>query len=240
MESEPQFNLESEISVWRKQFQGSPFISDKLPELESHLRDSVESLQISGFSQADAFAIAIYRIGSANGLEAEFSKINSERRWMERVLWMLVGAAAITLCTQIAGLLPGSLSLLGILKPGVSWGVISVLQYVILGGLLVATYKAQKFAIWDFAINALIERPGRWCFLFFLGSLLVSLLNFGTLALPEIVKTWSHPAQSVVYHFPNLALNLLSFAMHALVLPLLIFSFIYLCFKPKSPVLMAG
>jgi hypothetical protein len=86
------FDLNLAIQHWRETLAQSPaFRSENLNELESHLRDSVASLQTRGLSEEEAFLIASRRIGDGKQLENEFGKINRRAMWADRVLWMLVG-----------------------------------------------------------------------------------------------------------------------------------------------------
>jgi hypothetical protein len=67
MENETSFDLNAAIQRWRGQLAGSPsFRADDLEELESHLRDSVVSLQAKELSDEEAFLIAVRRTGTDN------------------------------------------------------------------------------------------------------------------------------------------------------------------------------
>ena len=93
METTTPFDLKLAIQRWRENLGQSPdFRSENLAELESHLRDSTLALKKCGLSDEEAFVIAVKRIGRSNSLAAEFAKINGPTIWLERILWMLIGA----------------------------------------------------------------------------------------------------------------------------------------------------
>lgn len=95
MEHSNTFDLNRAVKSWRDQFSQSPaFRGENLEELESHLGDSVDALQISGLSTEEAFVIATRRIGREASLEAEYGKINIRSVWLDRFFWMLVGIQA--------------------------------------------------------------------------------------------------------------------------------------------------
>jgi len=80
------------IQRWRESLAESPaFRCENLDELESHLRDSIATLQAGGLSPDEGFLIATRRIGSEEFLKSEFGKANRHGVWLERALWMLIG-----------------------------------------------------------------------------------------------------------------------------------------------------
>lgn len=92
MENPTTFDLNRAIQQWRYKLGQSPaFKNENLDELESHLCDSVERLQICGLSAEEGFTIAAARIGRSGSLENEFAKVNTQTVWLDRVLWMLIG-----------------------------------------------------------------------------------------------------------------------------------------------------
>jgi len=101
METTTRFDLNQEIQRWRENLGRSPsFESDNLEELESHLRDSISSLEGKGLSLAEAFLIAVRRIGAGDAVESEFGKVNTRSVWLDRFLWMLVGYQVWRLVTS--------------------------------------------------------------------------------------------------------------------------------------------
>jgi len=92
MESTTSFDLTREIQQWRDNLAASPaFRGENLNELESHLRDSITTLQSHGLHPDEAFIIAARRIGKGSSLETEFAKVNRRALLLDRALWMLVG-----------------------------------------------------------------------------------------------------------------------------------------------------
>ena len=66
------FDLEEAIAAWKKG--ASPDIDpEKLEELESHLREDVETREKSGLSTEEAFVLAHHRLGDISMLEREFA-----------------------------------------------------------------------------------------------------------------------------------------------------------------------
>lgn len=93
MEATTPFDLNQAIQRWRENLGQSPaFRSENLFELESHLRDSVARLQRQELSDEEAFLVATKRLGPPATLETEFAKQNVQLVWLDRALWVLVGA----------------------------------------------------------------------------------------------------------------------------------------------------
>jgi hypothetical protein len=92
MANETSFNLNLAVQRWRENLAQSPaFRSENLNELESHLRDSVATLQAKGLTAEEAFWIAGRRAGDDKELETEFGKVNGRGVWLDRVFWILIG-----------------------------------------------------------------------------------------------------------------------------------------------------
>jgi hypothetical protein len=75
--------------------------ADDLDELESHLRDSIASLETRGLSAREALWVGTSRIGTTDGLDSEFAKVNAERVWLDRALWMVVGSLGILAASSL-------------------------------------------------------------------------------------------------------------------------------------------
>jgi hypothetical protein len=92
METTTAFDLNQAIRHWRENLAQSPaFQRANLDELETHLCDSIASLQSRGLSEAEAFQIASQRLGGMEQLHAEFAKTNASTIWRQRAFWMLAG-----------------------------------------------------------------------------------------------------------------------------------------------------
>lgn len=71
------FDLSLAIQRWREKLLQSPhFKTENLAELESHICDSVVTLQSKGLSSSESFLVATHRVGSPEKLEPEFAKVN--------------------------------------------------------------------------------------------------------------------------------------------------------------------
>ena len=96
------FDLSDSIRRWRQNVSGSPALcADDLDELESHLRDSIASLETRGLSAREAFWVGTSRIGTEDGLDSEFAKVNRERVWLDRALWMVVGSLGVLAASSL-------------------------------------------------------------------------------------------------------------------------------------------
>lgn len=82
--------------------QSPAFRSENLYELETHLRDAIAPLRGSGLSDEEAFIIAAKRLGKNSQLEAEFAKQNRRSVWLDRALWILLGAQLWTVASVLA------------------------------------------------------------------------------------------------------------------------------------------
>lgn len=106
METTTSFDLNRAIQHWRENLGRSPaFRSDNLYELETHLRESIATLQSRELSAAEAFLIATKRIGKDAALESEFGKVNGSAVWLDRALWILIGAQVWSLAGNLTGYL---------------------------------------------------------------------------------------------------------------------------------------
>ena len=104
MENTTSFDLNRAIQSWRESLGQSPaFQHENLNELESHLRDSVATLQTRGLDVEESFAIAVKRIGKGGVLEAEFGKVNGAAVWLDRLFWMLIGYQVWAFVSGIIG-----------------------------------------------------------------------------------------------------------------------------------------
>jgi len=72
------FKLENSIKKWRKElFKNEAMEDGFIAELESHLREEINSLQSQGKSDLEAFSTAIDKIGAVDGIGTEYYKTNS-------------------------------------------------------------------------------------------------------------------------------------------------------------------
>lgn len=102
MENSARFDLETAIQDWRESLVSFPaFTRENRDELESHLRDSLSTLQSKGLSPTEAFWIARARLGTLEDLSAEYAKCHPEQLWVHRALWMIVGLVVISSITGL-------------------------------------------------------------------------------------------------------------------------------------------
>jgi hypothetical protein len=108
MENNTEFDLTKSLAEWRRRAAEAPALSTQnLRELESHLKDSIAKLQNCGLSLEESFQIATRRLGSIERLGTEFGKVNAERVWQDRALWVVVGLQAYLFLTSITRLAVG-------------------------------------------------------------------------------------------------------------------------------------
>ena len=172
VENHTTFDLNAAIRRWRENLAQSPsFRGDDIEELESHLRDSVTQLQSQSLSDEEAFTIATRRVGSGAALTEEFGRINASALWVDRMLWMAIGWASVSIVLQ----LQTSVSF-GLMIPplGLPPFVLAILWVspLILAGLVLRSLARPDGNIPQVMKN-LLSKPGRLS-LTFLGLGLVS------------------------------------------------------------------
>ncbi|MCJ7581221.1 MAG: ABC transporter permease [Candidatus Aminicenantes bacterium] len=75
------FDLEREIRHWKKELWKNEALEDgTIAEVESHLREEIDSLCALGWSAASAFKRAVDLIGKIQPIGGEYHKINTRRR----------------------------------------------------------------------------------------------------------------------------------------------------------------
>lgn len=138
METPAAFELNQAIRRWRENLgHSAAFQPQNLDELESHLRDSIITLQRGGLSEAEAFYIATLRLGGAEQLNAEFSKTNAAAVWRRRAFWMLAGmlfwtvGADLISITKSLGIYAGSWVTTNGLLLGWVGGTLHLLSFVL-------------------------------------------------------------------------------------------------------------
>jgi len=114
MSESSEFDLNEQLQRWREELAQSPaFSGENLNELESHLRDSIATLQRCGLDAEEAYLIATKRLGKDAVLEAEFSRIHPGQVWLERAFWMLLGIQIWAFTTQVCGSISRSVLIWG-------------------------------------------------------------------------------------------------------------------------------
>lgn len=77
------FDLEQSINTWRQQMQAGGLLPAQVSELENHLREEIAQLVTNGLAEADAFPVAVQKIGPAPALRQEFRKSTGWLKWLE-------------------------------------------------------------------------------------------------------------------------------------------------------------
>ncbi len=93
-------DLNKLIADWRSQLTKLGVLtSDNLAELETSIRDSVETLRASRLSDEEAFLVAARRLGHPSELESEFRKVNQGALWRMRFGWIVLGFIGSGVCS---------------------------------------------------------------------------------------------------------------------------------------------
>lgn len=77
------FNLEQEIRRWRRTMSARlPLHREAINELESHLRDAVQTQCQTGSSPDEAWRLAVTRLGTPETIAAEYGKLSVHAFWL--------------------------------------------------------------------------------------------------------------------------------------------------------------
>lgn len=97
------FDLNKAISSWRMGLsERQTCAKSDIDELETHLREEIDSLTASKLSQQEAFLVATHRLGDPDSLAAEFAKVNTSILWRKRLFWAGAGLLSYIVATYIA------------------------------------------------------------------------------------------------------------------------------------------
>lgn len=78
------FDLEFNIQSWCDYLRNhGNFTETDILEMESHLRDEIDVLTLTGLSVEEAFLISVKRLGNMNQISNEFQKVNAEGFWKQ-------------------------------------------------------------------------------------------------------------------------------------------------------------
>jgi len=132
------FELDNAIQNWRNNLLGSQALQPSdADELESHLRDEVDSLMLAGLNAEEAFIVSSHRIGDSTTVAQEFAKVNTKEIWRNRVFWMLSGVFSFMVIGSLSSFMSDSskwaLSWLKI-NPSVNGFVSSSVQVIVFVG----------------------------------------------------------------------------------------------------------
>lgn len=92
MERKTKFNLDQKIENWKLVLSlDSNMTIDNICELESHLLDEMELLQIQGLTEEESYIVGLRRIGSIKNITVEYSKVNQLVHYRNMILPYLNG-----------------------------------------------------------------------------------------------------------------------------------------------------
>ena len=108
------FNLDHAISDWRRKMAAGGVIDPALlDEFESHLRADLRTLVAAGTPEAQAFQLAVSRLGKPEPLRTEFKKLKDARWWPVTLgSWLFAAGIVAFAGYLLTRLLAGKLSLL--------------------------------------------------------------------------------------------------------------------------------
>ena len=225
------FETERAITQWRSEMAALEGMNaDSIEELETHLRESFDSLSQSnaGLSADEAFHIAKRRLGDPKELDQEFASISPSVIWRRRVFWALIGFIDITLllvAISIIGRLglwgataleaPGSLALWTTISFGIAALIIALMVALSWRFILIANPHTvvDQFARYPIFCSAII--------LIFVGivkagSLVVDVLVTQTVSLEQFgdiafhARTASMTTTAIIFFSVCLTLGVLS------------------------------
>lgn len=102
------FDLEKAIQNWRCDLlQNQSMLETNADELESHLRDEMDSLMLVDLNAEEAFMVSTHRIGDNKTIGQEFAKVNPKVAWRRRIFWMLLGILIAIIINTLAQLSSG-------------------------------------------------------------------------------------------------------------------------------------
>ena len=106
-------DLEEQIAEWRTRMAAGGIKTPAvLDELEAHLREEIRARITAGAAGDQAFREAIVRMGNADSLRDEFSKVDSGGRFLTGSFLLWLGLAGIVAIFVGRGLLDGRFGLL--------------------------------------------------------------------------------------------------------------------------------
>ncbi|GAB5402766.1 MAG: hypothetical protein Aurels2KO_09970 [Aureliella sp.] len=141
--SESMFKLEDAVDRWKQSFiDGAVVSSEEATELESHLRDSINTLVEQGLSEEEAFIVGTNRLGHPTELQQEYAKVSLAARWRYRLFWMLAGSVGLkavgTTVSMIVSVFVAAMAYGGIQGTVSGVGLIATMALVWVAAILLA------------------------------------------------------------------------------------------------------
>ncbi len=82
------FDLELKIKEWSDTLRDKgKFLHQDIVELESHLRDEIDSLTKKDLTEEESFIIAVKRLGNSEILSKEYGKVNTDIIWKDLIFY---------------------------------------------------------------------------------------------------------------------------------------------------------
>ena len=160
------FDLEEQVQRWRRSLAGSLPVSDEtIDELESHLREAVESMMLAGQSPQAAWETALAQLGTPEQLAAEFRKLPSVAfyRWLPaQVLLVVNGAFAVLMVWFVFFKLAGKTRHDPLLAFHVCSLVVGYTAVFAIGGLAAGLIIARAVSGWTERQSAALCSAVRW------------------------------------------------------------------------------
>lgn len=203
MENPTPFDLNEAIRRWRAEFGSpSPLNAVELEELEAHLRDHVAALEAGGMTPEAAFRTALKQLGDRQRVATEFAKINPQRVWLERGMWMLTGMMLSWTLVSLA-LVPHNLAFhAGLLAHGSPY-IVEAVAYlarysVLAAGAMFCWWILTRRSRWGESVaRACVRQPQAACVGLWLALLGMSLLCG---QVTTRVLNWLPPPSEAVVH----------------------------------------
>ena len=169
------FDLNEKISMWRNNLaQSETLAGSDIDELESHLREEIESLTALKLSDEETFLVATHRLGSTDSLSAEYEKINSSMKFRRRLSLMIAGVLAYLLATHFAAVVSNKC-----VQLAANSGVTGYRRLGFMGFGLQILILMTTFFLGYFICRLIIKRPGF--------NKQIKQLTTGTLVLTELL-----------------------------------------------------
>jgi len=128
------FDLNKAISSWRMRLsEKQTCAKSDIDEMETHLREEIDSLTASKLSEQEAFLVAAHRLGDTDSLAAEFAKVNTSILWRRRLFWIGAGILSYIVAKYIAGCASTGFVLLArfVGVKGYSLGVVGLVSQIL-------------------------------------------------------------------------------------------------------------
>ncbi|MHC4087678.1 MAG: permease prefix domain 1-containing protein [Planctomycetota bacterium] len=127
------FDLNNAIISWRMNLsEKQTFAKSDIDEMESHLREEIESLTASKLAEQEAFLVATHRLGDPDSLAAEFAQVNTSILWRNRLFWMVAGLLIYIVAMYIARCAStGFVLLVSVGARGYSLGVVDTVSQIL-------------------------------------------------------------------------------------------------------------